>query len=228
LLTVALKDDERYVRSQILNALRGSNSLADKAPSRDKAVELLKVALHDTDDELRSLAAYLFARHAPANAERAALLCQVILNSTSDCVIKFLDLLWGQPTVSSPGIAEMVVPTLIAIIESNDFDPKVTASLVERSLQALNVVAHEQAALAAVPVLIKGVQGEIPANTDPDRVSIVRSLFAKTLGRIGPGAAQALPALKDFQDSELKSQPNRSEVRADIEAAIRRIEGKKK
>jgi hypothetical protein len=93
----------------------------------------------------------------------------------------------------------------IAIIESSNSDP--TIQQIESSLGALNGIAREKATLAAIPVFIRGVRGEILADMRPDQVRVVRGQFAAILGRIGPPAVEALPALKGHCVSAARQEP---------------------
>ena len=222
-LIAVLNNDEKTVRTELLVAIGRSK------PHTVGELELLKVGLRDEDDETRGLAACLFAKRAPSSPEHAALLRQVLLSSPSHCVGSFVSHLTSGVTVRGRQIAEMVVPSLIAIIEASDLDRSVGLRAVELSLHVLRGLAREQAALPAIPVLVKGVRGELSADSQDVRVS-----FAETLGHFGPAAAEALPALKEFLKSDLFGWTDSTgEVKAEqalavIKSAIRRIEGTEK
>jgi len=217
-LTAALNDNEKLVRLRLIESL-----IRSKVPA-DKALELLKLALHDKDGQLRGTAAYLIGTRMPASAENAALLRQIVSSSTTDCVGTFLAKLNNQALIPSPAVAEMLVPSLIAIIESGEPNPKLHKQHVESSLRILSGLAREKAAVAAIPVLIKSVQARGPANNLPYSFS---ASSAEILGRIGPAAAEALPALQELLDSVARI-PETEEFRATLESAIRSIEGKGK
>jgi hypothetical protein len=169
------------------------------------------------DAYLRGQAACLFGTLAPPTDENAALLREVLLNSSSECRNRFLTDLNNYRPVASSAVAEMIVPSLIAILEADDINPKVAANHVQLSLRALNNLTREKAALAAIPALTKGLRGKLPVCAVVDR-----HVFVETLGRFGPAAAEALPDLR-----ELLRYQGKTPVRADIQLAIHSIEGKK-
>lgn len=162
-----------------------AEALGMVGPLPETARQALLAALHDSEFDVRVAAAHALARH----GERAGTLLPVLLPLVSDAAPDLCqDALRAIQTLGPD--ADAAVPRLIGALSLDGMvamgfagtatDLSVTASVVVETLAAIGP--------SAVPALIDALW-----SADPE----VRWLAADALGRIGPPAVVAVPALRD-------------------------------
>jgi beta-lactamase regulating signal transducer with metallopeptidase domain len=256
-LAQAARDGEQYVRFSTVTGLGQSGAAVDVV------VNLIREFLKDDDATVRATAAAVFAARAPATDENARIVRTAVLEGGSQARKVFVERLreYQQSREISP---DLTVPILVALLESGESYQNLQGYqtiFAQMIFAMIDKLPHDNAAVqAAIPVLIKTVDLELPdkqgavwagfvkfaapSAAAPDdgkkpqrrysaRPSLVLSA-AESLGRFGPAAKEALPALKktlepgwmehhDLQDVRMETE---KQWQNRIQAIINKIEGK--
>jgi beta-lactamase regulating signal transducer with metallopeptidase domain len=234
--------DEESVRFSTVQALRDSTAPANQI------IALVGAFLDDGDPAVRGTAAAVFAARAPATPENAMLLKTAVFEMGFHGRDRFVGELLRLPQKTAIE-AELAVPPLVALLESEETYRHVDGTTSDQiALNIIDVVgklAQEKPAQAAIPVLIKAIREELPKRFlrytrgigTSDLVLIYPQFVlkaAETLGRLGPAARPALPALKRLLEpgridgavlSGLRLETEK-QWQSRIESVIRKIEDK--
>ncbi|HLJ10478.1 MAG TPA: HEAT repeat domain-containing protein [Planctomycetaceae bacterium] len=216
---------EANLRPQILSGLEESKV------SGPDVTTLLVAGLRDRDVSVRTQAALIFATKAAGTAKNAEILEQALLNEDSMHRNAFVSRLRAsRQRQTGPLAAEVVAPTIVALLESPESYTRTGFSFALSCFQILTELPSDKAAGAAVPALIKAVNGELITDEQPPTVN---AAAAEALAHFGPAAKSALPALRRLLERGLK--PNalgttqfdsETQWRRHIESSIEKIEGK--
>ncbi len=214
-LKAVLRDDES-VRLSMVQGL--SNSKA----ADDEIVELISRLLTDDNATVRAIAAAVFAARAPATLENARALQSAVLDGGSQARKSFVEQLREQQRRGGIRL-ELTVPILTALLKSEDSYRDLRGYEIvfaEMIFEMIDKMPQDNAAAqAAIPVLIKAVEEELPIGnrgraTRPARIAPLPPVngkdpeerllsqprlvlaAAESLGRFGTLATEALPALR--------------------------------
>lgn len=217
----ALNDKDVSVRKLCVTAL------GRIGPEAEEAVGALMEVLKDPEPELRSQAAIALGKIGPAAKKAVPALTETLKNNDKSLRINAITALEGLGVE-----AKAAIPELMKLLRNGDKDvqfaacsalgaigpdakeavPKMLA-LIEEKTQVTQVAdALEKIGKVAVPALIKALA---------DNQDWVRYGACEALGRIGPDAEAALPALKGRFDKD-----RNFEVRAAAGRAARKIKAK--
>jgi beta-lactamase regulating signal transducer with metallopeptidase domain/HEAT repeat protein len=186
----ALKSDDPRIRGAIVSSFANSTSPVDKA------LELLRLVLKDSIESIRANAAVQFASRAPGTAENIVLLKKSLLDSHVFVCSQFVSHLQTAMNRKARPAPELVIPVLIAILESPALRSADYPRIPEDCVDVLGNLAQAKIAETAIPVLIELVDRGSLNNTSDSNALDESVMAIDALGKFGRAAKLALPALK--------------------------------
>ena len=226
-------DDDWSVQEAILQALIKSQGTIGELPA-----PVLFKTLESNVGKIRTSAAVALAMRGPGSDLVVEKIKVALLESAPEFRSQFVSMLFSQGhSANHKPNAAATVPVLIALLElESTYTPR-AGNTDLNAVQALAEMPMDGPARAALPILIKAAEGKLTGKSLDFRTAAITAL-----GKAGPAAKEALPALRQMLDGPPLTRPPASpqdafrppadptpdmvaKWRSNIQLAIRRIEG---